>query len=152
MNQRFSNVFNFQTYETADIPECRERTDLESEYRDFPEEKLWSPSEDVDKWFPDYNVMARSVLTFVQERQNISNEEAMENACSGYAEQYISDVLHNSEYKPEVALKKLLNKELPRKIVEKWTEEDVVSLFRSFHFKPDIDSNRWWIIMEPVLN
>lgn len=128
MNQRFSNVLNFQTYETADIPEYREPIDLETEYRDFPEEKLWSPSEDVDKWFSDYNVMARSVLTFVQEKQGISNEEAMENACSGYAEQYIADVLHNSQYLPEVALKKLLNKELPQKLVEKWDQKDIVSL------------------------
>lgn len=128
MNQRFSNVLNFQTYETADIPEYREPTDLEKEYRDFPEEKLWSPSEDVDKWFPDYNVMARSVLTFVQEKQGVSNEEAMENACSGFAEQYITDVLFHSEYLPEVALKKLLNKELPQKLVEKWKPEDIVSL------------------------
>ena len=103
-------------------------TDLEKEYRDFPEEKLWSPSEEVDTWFSDYNVMARSVLTFVQEKQGISNEEAMENACSGYAEQYITDVLHDSDYLPEVALKKLLNKELPQKLVEKWNQQDIVSL------------------------
>ncbi|XP_001120795.1 arginine-glutamic acid dipeptide repeats protein isoform X2 [Apis mellifera] len=121
-----------KTYDTADIPECRERTDLEKEYRDFPEEKLWSPSEEVDTWFSDYNVMARSVLTFVQEKQGISNEEAMENACSGYAEQYITDVLHDSDYLPEVALKKLLNKELPQKLVEKWNQQDIKTFEKGF--------------------
>ncbi|KOC61587.1 Arginine-glutamic acid dipeptide repeats protein [Habropoda laboriosa] len=68
--------------------------------------------------------MARSVLTFVQESQGISNREAMENSCTGYAEQYITDVLHDSEYIPEVALKTLLTKELPRKLVSKWTPQD----------------------------
>ncbi|CAL7939629.1 unnamed protein product [Xylocopa violacea] len=109
----------------ADIPECRERTGMDEEYRDFPEEKIWSPQEKVNEWVPLYVFMARSVLTFVQENQGISNREAMENSCTGYAEQYVTDVLHDSEYLPEVALKTLLNKELPRKLVSRWTPEEI---------------------------
>ncbi|XP_076763200.1 arginine-glutamic acid dipeptide repeats protein [Xylocopa sonorina] len=109
----------------ADIPECRERTDMDAEYRDFPEEKIWSPQEEVNKWVPLYVFMARSVLTFVQENQGISNREAMENSCTGYAEQYVTDVLHDSEYLPEVALKTLLTKELPQRLVSRWTPEEI---------------------------
>lgn len=76
---------------------------------------------------PFYVFMARSVLTFVQESQGIPNREAMENSCTGYAEQYITDVLHDSEYLPEVALKTLLSKELPRKLSTRWTTADTVS-------------------------
>ncbi|CAK9808912.1 Arginine-glutamic acid dipeptide repeats protein [Anthophora quadrimaculata] len=116
----------FQEYlkGVADIPEFREQSDMDLEYRDFPEEKIWSPRDEVNEWVPLYVFMARSVLTFVQERQGISNKEAMENSCTGYAEQYITDVLHDSEYIPEVALKTLLTKELPRKLVSKWTPDD----------------------------
>ncbi|OAD56025.1 hypothetical protein WN48_03765 [Eufriesea mexicana] len=109
----------------AEIPECRDRSDLDKEYRDFPEEKIWSPREEVNKWVPLYVFMARSVLTFAQESQGVSNRDAMENSCTGYAEQYITDVLHDSEYLPEVALKTLLTKELPRKLVTRWTPENV---------------------------
>lgn len=82
----------------------------------------------MNSWVPLYVFMARSVLTFAQESQGISNRDAMENSCTGYAEQYITDVLHDSEYLPEVALKTLLTKELPRKLVARWTPENVVSI------------------------
>ncbi|XP_017758847.1 PREDICTED: arginine-glutamic acid dipeptide repeats protein-like [Eufriesea mexicana] len=118
VNQKYVNG-------VAEIPECRDRSDLDKEYRDFPEEKIWSPREEVNKWVPLYVFMARSVLTFAQESQGVSNRDAMENSCTGYAEQYITDVLHDSEYLPEVALKTLLTKELPRKLVTRWTPENV---------------------------
>lgn len=127
----FCDCMNFQKNlkGVADIPEYREEIDLD-EYRDFPEEKIWSPKEEVNEWLPFYVFMARSVLTFVQERQGIPNREAMENSCTGYAEQYITDVLHDSEYSPEVALKTLFAKELPRKLVTRWTRADIVSIAR----------------------
>ncbi|XP_003707578.1 metastasis-associated protein MTA3 [Megachile rotundata] len=109
----------------AEIPEFREHSDLYTEYQDFPEEKIWSPQDDVNEWVPFYVFMARSVLTFVQERQGISNREAMENSCTGYAEQYITDVLHDSEYSAEIALKTLFTKELPRKLCTRWTANDI---------------------------
>ncbi|XP_043251546.1 arginine-glutamic acid dipeptide repeats protein-like [Colletes gigas] len=109
----------------ADIPECRGQINLDVDYRDFPEEKIWSPREEVNEWVPLYVFMARSVLTFVQEKHGISNREAMENSCTGYAEQYITDILHDSEYIPEVALKTVLTKELPRKLVARWTSEEI---------------------------
>ncbi|KAG7199662.1 hypothetical protein KM043_014255 [Ampulex compressa] len=108
----------------AEIPECRNRSDPEREYRNFPEEKIWSPREEVNEWVSLYVFMARSVLTFVQESRGISNREAMENSCTGYAEQYITDVLHDSEYVPEVALRMLLTKELPQKLIARWTAAD----------------------------
>ena len=45
----------------------------------------------------------------------------MKNACYGYAEQYIRDVLHESNYKPDVALKMLVTREIPPKFFENWT-------------------------------
>ncbi|XP_015436136.1 PREDICTED: arginine-glutamic acid dipeptide repeats protein-like [Dufourea novaeangliae] len=110
---------------TADIPEYREPIGMDIEYRDFPEEQIWSPNDEVNEWVPHYVFMARSVLTFVQESLGISNREAMENSCTGYAEQYITDVLHDSEYLPEVALKTFLTKELPQKLVTRWSSTDV---------------------------
>ncbi|XP_076171869.1 arginine-glutamic acid dipeptide repeats protein [Ptiloglossa arizonensis] len=109
----------------AEIPEYRERINLDVDYRDFPEEKIWSPRDEVNKWVPLYIFMARSVLTFVQEKHGIPNREAMENSCTGYAEQYISDVLHDSEYVPEVALMTLLTKEMPQKLIARWTNADI---------------------------
>ncbi|XP_076238371.1 arginine-glutamic acid dipeptide repeats protein [Calliopsis andreniformis] len=109
----------------ADIPEYREQINLDKEYRDFPEEKIWSPKEEVNEWVPFYVFMARSVLTFVQESQGIPNREAMENSCTGYAEQYITDILHDSEYLPEVALKTLFTKQLPQKLITRWTSADI---------------------------
>ncbi|XP_053997318.1 arginine-glutamic acid dipeptide repeats protein-like [Hylaeus anthracinus] len=108
----------------AEIPECRESINLDTDYRDFPEEKIWSPSDEVNQWIPFYVFMARSVLTFVQENLGIPNREAMENSCTGYAEQYITDILHDSEYMPEVALKTLLTKELPRRLFSRWTSDE----------------------------
>ncbi|CAK9824074.1 hypothetical protein ANTRET_LOCUS2305 [Anthophora retusa] len=140
----------------ADIPEFREQSGVDLEYRDFPEEKVWSPRDEVNEWVPLYVFMARSVLTFVQESQGISNREAMENSCTGYAEQYITDVLHDSEYIPEVALKTLLTKELPRKLVSKWTPDDTtISMItddrRSLKLQKDIvDFYYAWKWSEPA--
>ena len=109
----------------AEIPEFREQIDVDREYQDFPEEKIWTPQEEVNEWVPFYVFMARSVLTFVQERRGISNREAMENSCTGYAEQYITDVLHDSEYSADTALRTLFTKELPRKLCARWTTTDI---------------------------
>ncbi|XP_076657418.1 uncharacterized protein LOC143361710 [Halictus rubicundus] len=113
--------------DVADIPECREKSSLDDEYRDFPEEKIWTPNEEVNKWVSFYVFMARAVLTYVQESQGIPHGEALENSCTGDAEQYITDVLHDSNYLPDVALKTLLTQKLPQKLISRWTDPDVVS-------------------------
>lgn len=108
----------------ADIPEYRKENDSEQEYKSFPEEKIWSPKNEVNGWVPFYMFMARSALTFAQENQGIPNKEAMENSCTDEAEQYITDVLYHSEYILEVALKTLLVNELPEKVITRWTFAD----------------------------
>ncbi|XP_031837662.1 arginine-glutamic acid dipeptide repeats protein [Nomia melanderi] len=110
---------------SAEIPEYQPEIDPEVEYRDFTEEKLWTPNEDVNAWIPFYMFMARAVLTFVQEKTGIPNKEAMENSCIGYAEQYVTDVLHDSEYSAEIALKTLVSKQLPNRLIAKWTQAEI---------------------------
>ena len=108
----------------ADLPECRINMKEDDRKEEDLETKVWSPlSETNEEWFPFYIFMARSALTFAQERQRrcISISDAMKNACFGYAEQYIRDILHESKYKPDVALKTLATRELPAKFFENWS-------------------------------
>ncbi|CAD1478608.1 unnamed protein product, partial [Heterotrigona itama] len=107
----------------ADLPECQ--TDVKEYDRkdEDLETKVWAPlSETDEEWFPFYIFMARSALTFAQQRQHGTlPTEAMKNACFGYADHYIRDVLHESNYKPDVALKTLITREVPSKIFEDWS-------------------------------
>ncbi|KAF3421589.1 hypothetical protein E2986_11689 [Frieseomelitta varia] len=94
----------------ADLPKCRAVMKEDNRKEEDSETKLWSPlSETDEKWFPFYIFMARSALMFTQQQQRrISISRAMKNACFDYTEQYIRDVLHESNYKTDVALKTLV--------------------------------------------
>ncbi|XP_026669891.1 uncharacterized protein LOC113464425 [Ceratina calcarata] len=109
----------------ADIPQFRGDTNANVEYQDFPEEQVWSPREGIDEWFPHFLYVGQSCLTFAQERQGIPVLEAMVNACTDYSQQYITNVLHDSDYVPAVAWTTLLSKELPEKIFSKWKPEEI---------------------------
>jgi predicted regulator of amino acid metabolism with ACT domain len=89
---------------------------------------VWHPQEDVEEWFPGYIMAARILLTLKQQYEGTSNKEAMEISCSGDAEQYITDVLHDSEYEPHDALRMIFTKDIPQKIVDKWKPEEMVSI------------------------
>lgn len=89
---------------------------------------MWDPNVNVEGWFDHYTLVARTALTLKQQREGIANTEAMENSCSGVAEQYISDVLHDSNYEPHEALQMICTQDIPQKIVDKWKPEDMVSI------------------------
>jgi NADPH-dependent curcumin reductase CurA len=82
---------------------------------------------DVEGWFPQYNLLAQAVLTSKQQHEGIPNMEALENSCSDVAEQYISDVLHESKYESKEALRMICMKDIPRKFNDKWKPEEMVS-------------------------
>lgn len=71
----------------ADLPECQADMKGKDRKEDL-ETKLWSLSETDEKWFPFYVFMARFALAQQRQRQ-ISISRTMENACYGYANQYI---------------------------------------------------------------
>jgi hypothetical protein len=89
---------------------------------------VWHPQEDVEEWIPRYIMQARILLTVKQQYEGTSNKDATEISCSGDAEQYIMDVLHESGYKPHDALWKIFTKNIPQKIADKWTPEEMVSI------------------------
>ncbi|XP_043590098.1 egg-laying defective protein 27-like [Bombus pyrosoma] len=111
--------------EHAVIPECQDRSYADKEYTTSREEKMWDPKMDVERWFPGYIMAARTLLTLKQQYGDISNMEAMDNSCSGDAEQYISDVLHDSEYDPDAALQLIFTNNIPEKIITKWKPEEM---------------------------
>ncbi|XP_017887576.1 uncharacterized protein LOC108629432 [Ceratina calcarata] len=49
----------------------------------------------------------------------------MVNSCTDYSQQYITNVLHDSEYVPAVAWTTLLSKYLPEKMFSKWKPEEI---------------------------
>lgn len=114
--------------EYAIIPECQDRSYSEKEYTTSREEKMWDPNKDVEGWFYHYTLVARTALTLKQQHEGIPDTEAMENSCSDVAEQYISDVLHDSNYEPHEALQMICTQVIPQKIVDKWKPEDMVSI------------------------
>jgi hypothetical protein len=82
---------------------------------------------DVEGWYREFNLAARAVLTSKQQLAGIPIMEALETSCSGDAEQYTSDVLHESEYEPYKALRMIYMKDIPQKFIDKWKPEEMVS-------------------------
>jgi hypothetical protein len=82
---------------------------------------------DVEGWYPRFNLVARAVLASKQQREGIPIMEALETLCSGVADQYISDVLHESEYVPYKALDMICMKDIPQKFIDRWKPEEMVS-------------------------
>lgn len=80
-----------------------------------------------EAWVP-FRMFMRSVLTCAQVRRGVPNEDAMENSCSGYAEQYMLDIVHESGFVPEVAIGRLATTEFPDKLIERWTPSEIVSI------------------------
>lgn len=91
---------------------------------------MWDPEEGAVGWFPGYSLAARAVITLKQEHDGVPNTKAIENSCSGVAEQYISDVLHASKYQPQEAMRMILMNDMPQRIMDKWTPEDMVSIIQ----------------------
>lgn len=89
---------------------------------------MWDPNKDVEGWFYHYTLVARTALTLKQQHEGIPDTDAIENSCSDVAEQYISDVLHDSNYEPHEALQMICTQVIPQKIVDKWKPEDMVSI------------------------
>ncbi|XP_048264681.1 arginine-glutamic acid dipeptide repeats protein-like [Bombus terrestris] len=116
--------------EYAVIHECQDRSYANKEYTTTREEKMWDPKVDVEGWIFGYSLAARAVLTLKQQYEGIPNIKAIENSCSGVAEQYISDVLHESNYEPHDALRMIFMKDMPQKIIDKWKPEEM-KLFTS---------------------
>jgi predicted glycosyltransferase len=82
---------------------------------------------EVEGWIHHYSFAARIVLTYKQQHEGIPNIEGIENSCSGVAEQYISDVLHESKYEPHEALLMISMNDIPQKFIDKWKPEEMVS-------------------------
>ncbi|XP_078052144.1 arginine-glutamic acid dipeptide repeats protein [Augochlora pura] len=118
--------------EYATIPECKDSAAAAVEYQEFPEEKIWNPAEATEKWYPGYQLMARGVLTYLQECDGFCNILALENSTSGYADEHLCTVLHDCNYEPQVALKTLMANKVPKKFTEKWTEVDIELFKKGF--------------------
>jgi hypothetical protein len=109
------------------MPECQDRSYADNEYTTSREEEMWDSKVDAEEWVPHYCLAARVVLTYKQQHETMPNIEAIENSCSGIAQQHILDVLHESKYEPHEALKTIFQKDMPQKIIDKWKPEEMAS-------------------------
>jgi hypothetical protein len=119
-------LLKFQEF--AVIPECQDLSYAVNEYKTSREEKMWDPKVDVGGWIHHYSFAARVVLTYKQQHEGIPNMEAIENSSFGVAEQYISDVHHESKYEPHEALRMICMKDIPHKFIDKWKPEEMASI------------------------
>jgi hypothetical protein len=88
---------------------------------------MWDPKVDMEGWIHHYSCSARAVLTYKQQHESMPSIGAIENACSGVAQQNILDVLHESKYEPNEALRMIFLRGMPQQVIDKWKPEEMVS-------------------------